>query len=73
MEACGPGQALIITQYIYGQEKGNMRFVVDNGWLLPDHARPGRRGVERIFSEPERLERLKANIERATLRNGTFR
>lgn len=72
MEALVLGKPLIITQYIYGQEKGNMRFVVENGlgFFLTDPERVGA-AVERIFHEPERLERLRENIAKANLRNGS--
>ena len=63
---------LIITSYMYGQERGNVEFVVDNrlGFFVQ---RPAgvRDRVEHILGDERNLKIIRENIARVEIRNGT--
>ncbi len=63
---------LIITSYMYGQERGNVEFVVENrlGFFVQ---RPAgvRDRVEHILGDEGNLEIIRENIARVEIRNGT--
>ncbi|WP_455381575.1 glycosyltransferase [Salinispira pacifica] len=66
------GKPLIVTKYIYGQERGNMEFVVRNrlGYYITDADHLADR-VDSLIDDPEALERLDRSIQETPIRNGT--
>lgn len=72
LEALALSKPLILTQYIYGQERGNMEFVVDNrvGYFVRSPRRMARL-VGELLSDPAKLERLCARVDALGLRQGT--
>jgi UDP-N-acetylglucosamine:LPS N-acetylglucosamine transferase len=63
---------LILTQRLYGQEQGNVDFVVNNelGWFIPK-PRAMMEKIREILEHPEIFERTITNIKRAGISNGT--
>ena len=63
---------LIITQRIYGQEQGNVDFVVRNklGWFIP-HPRAVVKHIRKILDHPEIAEQVIQNIRQMGITNGT--
>jgi len=66
------GKPLILTKYIYGQERGNMEYVVRNklGYFITDPERLARR-VDRLITNPGELVALDRHIQETSIRNGT--
>ncbi|KGE70769.1 glycosyltransferase [Spirochaeta lutea] len=63
---------VLLSQRLYGQEQGNVSFVVRNGfgWFLPE-PRDLVDQVRRIIDNPEILEEATRRIRNRKLRNGT--
>jgi UDP-N-acetylglucosamine:LPS N-acetylglucosamine transferase len=63
---------LILTQRLYGQEQGNVDFVVNNrlGWFI-SKPRAMMEKIEEILEKPEVFDRTIANIKKAGISNGT--
>ncbi len=63
---------LILTQRLYGQEQGNVDFVVNNGlgWFI-SKPRAMMEKIEEILDKPEIFQRTIANIKKARIQNGT--
>lgn len=63
---------LIIVQYMYGQEKGNVDFVTQSG--VGSYIRSPRKAIARIqqlLNDPQEMEEIHARIDRLGLENGT--
>lgn len=62
---------VLITRYIYGQEKGNMQFVVENGvgWYEPKIKR-AIRIVQNYLNSEEEEKRIRNNFEKLNLQSG---
>ena len=72
MEALILEKPLIITQYIYGQERGNVEFLVHNrvGFYVkkPRHMV---KTVSELFNNPETYKMIKKRLARVQIENGT--
>lgn len=66
------GKPLIITKYIYGQERGNMEFVVKNnlGYFVTDPDALADR-VDMLIGDPDKLALLDKSIQETPIHNGT--
>ncbi|TVQ41382.1 MAG: glycosyltransferase [Spirochaetaceae bacterium] len=72
LEALALGKPPIVTQYIYGQERGNKDFIVDNrvGYFARGTRRMVRL-VRELLNDPAKLDRIRARIDALGLRHGT--
>ncbi len=72
LEALILGKPLIVTKYIYGQERGNMEYVVQNrlGYYLPRPDAVGER-VKWLIDNPEKLTEITRHVLSSPIRNGT--
>ena len=63
---------LILTSRIYGQEDGNVDFVVNGnyGWHIP-HPRNITMKIREIMRQPEIIDRIVSNIKNGNVSNGT--
>lgn len=63
---------LIISNYIWGQERGNVKFVVDNkvGFFIKNPRKIVQK-INEIFSNPSVYEEILQNIRKLGLRNGS--
>lgn len=63
---------LIITSYIWEQEKGNVEFVVNNslGFYETKPKKVPER-VRKLLFDPKQLTKFKENIKKANIKNGT--
>ena len=72
MEALILEKPVIIVDYIYGQEKGNVDFVVEN--RVGHFIRNPKKAMETtkaLLENPESFEEMRKNIQALQLRNGT--
>lgn len=72
MEALMLEKPLIVSQYVFGQEKGNLEFVKQHrvGFFASKPAEIVAQ-IERIVADPEMYEEYKERIRSLALRNGT--
>ena len=72
LEALMLGKPLIVTRYIYGQERGNMEYVVQNklGYYITDAEALARR-VDWLFRNPQNLEEITRHVLDTPIHNGT--
>jgi processive 1,2-diacylglycerol beta-glucosyltransferase/1,2-diacylglycerol 3-beta-galactosyltransferase len=72
MEALAAHKPLIVSTYIHGQERGNMRFVVDSGagWFIQ---RPEAiwRKIAALTAAPDTLTAAVQRIEKLNIRPDT--
>ncbi|MGB9621952.1 MAG: MGDG synthase family glycosyltransferase [Brevinematia bacterium] len=63
---------LIITSYIWEQEKGNVEFVVKNSLGFYE-TKPKKvpEKVRKLLFDPQQVEKFKENIKKANIKNGT--
>lgn len=63
---------LIITSYIWEQEKGNVEFVVENSLGFYE-TKPKKvpEKVKKLLFDQQQVERFKENIKKANIKNGT--
>lgn len=72
MEALILKKPLIITQYIYGQEKGNVEFVVNKGvGFYVDKPKAMVRTLRELLKTPETYQQVIDKISSITIQNGT--
>ena len=72
MEILQSKKIAIVSSYLWEQEKGNMEFLIERGMGIYER-RPSviPSLVDRLFSEPNLVNRMKANIASARISNGT--
>ncbi len=72
MESLMLKKPLIVSQYLYGQERGNVDFVLTNkiGFYIEEPAEIVSR-IRQLVQDPAAYDVFRARIERLTLRNGT--
>ncbi|RKX79997.1 MAG: hypothetical protein DRP87_01210 [Spirochaetes bacterium] len=63
---------LIVTQYVYGQERGNVDFLLKNGvGYYIDNPKGMVKKTEYLLKNPSRYNRMMRRIEALNIRNGT--
>ncbi len=72
MEALILEKPLILTEYIYGQERGNVDFVLRNGLgYFVDKPREILKKIQRLIGSGDFYRRLRKKIDRCRIENGT--